>query len=223
MSATTPLPPGQVPRGDFPRFGITKFAHRFPAEPVLRRLVVDGEVQQTTDLRAEDLHALPRVEIVADFHCVTTWSHRGLHWQGWRFADVFKHGIAPKPQAQWVVLHGQDGGRACMQLDDLLAGDVLIADTLNGAPLSVEHGAPWRLVAPAHYGYKSVKHLRRLQFVNEWAAHRASGWRFMEHPRARVALEERGQGAPGWLLRHLYRPLVMPTVAYFKRATEKRR
>ena len=29
----------------------------------------------------------------------------------------------------------------------------------------------------------------------------------MGHPRARVALEERGRWVPGWLLRYLYRPL----------------
>ena len=40
----------------------------------------------------------------------------------------------------------------------------------------------------------------------------------MDHPRARVALEERGRGAPGWLLRWLYRPLVPGTVAWFAKA-----
>ena len=43
----------------------------------------------------------------------------------------------------------------------------------------------------------------------------------MVHPRARVALEERGQWVPGWLLRYLYRPLIGTTVARFER--EKRR
>jgi hypothetical protein len=44
----------------------------------------------------------------------------------------------------------------------------------------------------------------------------------MDHPRARVALEERGRGAPGWLLRRLYRPLIAPTVWWFRRATDVR-
>ena len=43
----------------------------------------------------------------------------------------------------------------------------------------------------------------------------------MDHLRARVALEERGRGVPGWLLRYLYRPLVPGTVARFARALEK--
>jgi DMSO/TMAO reductase YedYZ molybdopterin-dependent catalytic subunit len=79
------------------------------------------------------------------------------------------------------------------------------------------------LIAPAHYAYKSVKHLSRIEFRGEAAGYRASGLRFMDHPRARVAHEERGRGAPGWLLRHLYRPLIRRTVTRFARAMEERR
>jgi DMSO/TMAO reductase YedYZ molybdopterin-dependent catalytic subunit len=105
-----------------------------------------------------------------------------------------------------------------MLLTDLLNPDVLLADTLNGRPLCVEHGAPLRLVAPKHYGYKSVKHLCRMEFKAENTGYRVSGFKFMDHPRARVALEERGRLVPGWLLRYLYRPLVPGTVARFSKA-----
>ena len=80
-----------------------------------------------------------------------------------------------------------------------------------------EHGAPLRLIAPAHYGYKSVKHLHRIEFWRSDEHYRPYGLRFMVHPRARVAFEERGQWVPGWLLRHLYRPLIGMTVARFER------
>ena len=105
-----------------------------------------------------------------------------------------------------------------MLLADLLNADVLLADTLDGQALSVEHGAPLRLIAPGHYGYKSVKHLCRMEFKAEDSGYRVSGFRFMDHPRARVALEERGRVAPGWLLRYLYRPLVAGNIARFARA-----
>jgi Oxidoreductase molybdopterin binding domain len=102
---------------------------------------------------------------------------------------------------------------------DLLAPDVLLADRLFGQPLSLEHGAPLRLVALGHYGYKSVKHLDRIEFRVSDAGYRPYGLRFMVHPRARVAFEERGQWLPGWLLRVLYRPLIGPTVKHFEKAT----
>ena len=40
----------------------------------------------------------------------------------------------------------------------------------------------------------------------------------MEHPRARVTFEERGQVFPGWILRYAYKPLVNPTKNMFERA-----
>jgi DMSO/TMAO reductase YedYZ molybdopterin-dependent catalytic subunit len=123
------------------------------------------------------------------------------------------------PQASFVVLSGLDGYRASLPLADLLAPDVLLADQLDGEPLSMAHGAPLRLVAPAHYGYKSVKHIKSVEFRCSDAGYRPIGFRFMSHPRARVAEEERGQWLPGWLLRYLYRPLVRPTIARFERVS----
>jgi hypothetical protein len=41
----------------------------------------------------------------------------------------------------------------------------------------------------------------------------------LDHPRARVALEERGQFLPGWLLRYAFRPLIQPTIDKMKRIT----
>ena len=127
----------------------------------------------------------------------------------------------PSPDATFVVLRGQDGARTSLPLEDLLASDVLLADQLNGQPLSIAHGAPLRLVAPAHYGYKSVKHLNRIEFWRSSANYRPFGLRFMVHPRARVASEERGQWVPGWILRYLYRPLIGPTAARFERAMQQ--
>ena len=53
------------------------------------------------------------------------------------------------------------------------------------------------------------------------ASYRPVGLRFMAHPRARVAAEERGQWFPGWLLRYLYRPLINPTAARFDEALQR--
>lgn len=122
--------------------------------------------------------------------------------------------------ATFVVLRGQDGARGSLPLADLLAPDVLLADRLDGQPLGVDHGAPLRLVAPAHYGYKNLKHLDRIEFLCSSADYRPQGFRFMVHERARVALEERGRWVPGWLLRHLYRPLIGPTVRLFAEASK---
>ncbi|MCV2370623.1 molybdopterin-dependent oxidoreductase [Roseateles oligotrophus] len=220
--SATGLPPGQRASDNFPRFGLTQFAIRFPTQVETIKLRISGELRTPIEIGFSDLRQLPRIELTADFHCVTTWTHKGLQWSGVRFRDFYQQLLVPKAGpasgANFVILRGQDGARSCMLLEDLLADDVLLADSLNGQALSIAHGAPLRLLAPAHYGYKSVKHLDRIEFRSSSAGYRPSGYRFMEHPRARVALEERGRWLPNWLLRLLYRPLIGPTAARFERA-----
>ena len=48
-----------------------------------------------------------------------------------------------------------------------LGGKVLLATHMNGAPLSIEHGAPLRLVVPDYYGTNSTKWLVQLDFQAE--------------------------------------------------------
>lgn len=222
------LPPGQVERPEFPRFGLGKFAHRFPPGETFELLEVRGDVRQETRV-GNALGKLPRVTVRADFHCVTTWSVRGLEWSGFRFRDFYARIVVPETQphdgASVVVLRGHDGYCASLPLDDLLADDVLLADHLNGAPLGVDHGAPLRLVAPAHYGFKNAKHLAAIEFWRDRRHYRFPRPypRFMDHPRARVSHEERGRWVPPIVLRYVYRLLIPSTVHAFRRALEQHR
>jgi DMSO/TMAO reductase YedYZ molybdopterin-dependent catalytic subunit len=224
MRTSQTLPPGQREVANFPRFGLTPFAVRFPTAIDTARIQIVGDVATSVEVGRE-LELVERVELRSDFHCVTTWTRRGLQWGGVRFSDFYQQIVVPlarpSPDATFVVLRGQDGARTSLPLDDLLAPDVLLADRLNGQPLPIAHGAPLRLVAPAHYGYKSVKHINRIEFWRSSANYRPFGLRFMVHPRARVAYEERGQWVPGWLLRYLYRPLIRPTASRFELAMQQ--
>ncbi len=145
-----------------------------------------------------------------------------MRWGGVRFSDFYQLHIAPRTDpalgVRWVVLRGQDGYQSRMLLEDLLASGVILADTLNGRPLSLDHGAPLRLVAPAHYGYKSVKHVSHIECWQAEPQGPQSPFAFMNHPRGRVAHEERAQWLPGWLLRHVYRPMIHANAARFARA-----
>ena len=225
MMTQPKLPPGQQERTDFPRFGLDKYAVRFPDHPDRVAVAIDGDVQIRFTAVASDFHSLQRVEQTSDFHCVTTWSRCGLRWSGFRFADFYERIVAPRARpaaaATFVVLFGQDGYRASLPLEDLLVPDVLLVDWLAGEPLSVAHGAPMRLVAPTHYGYKNAKHLRAIEFWRDARQYRSAGFWFMDHPRARVRFEERGRGLPGWLYRVAYRPLIGPTVRRFQSALDR--
>jgi DMSO/TMAO reductase YedYZ molybdopterin-dependent catalytic subunit len=224
MSDIEVLPPGQVECEEFPRFGWGQFAFRFPADTSRIQIAVRGDVDAPLTVGPE-LASLPRVDQVSDFHCVTTWSKRRLRWGGFRFRDFFevivKPMVTPQPGADLVVFRSQDGYAQSLPLEDLLAPDVLLADQLGGDPLSIAHGAPIRLVAPAHYGYKNVKHLRSVEFWRDAREYRFVGPKFMDHPRARVALEERGRGVPAWILRRTYPALVPPIRWLFRIALER--
>ena len=211
------LPPGQRAYGDFPRFGLPRFATRWPdAAPAILR--VTGEVDQPLELLPADLAALPRHEQTVDLHCVTTWTAVELRWEGVPFGDFYERVVVPRarphPGCSYVVMTGLDGYRTSLPLEDLLAADVLLADHIDGKPLPAEHGAPLRLVAPSHYGYKSVKHLASIALRRE-AVPGLAGWK--EHPRGRVALEERGQILPGWAYRWLLRAVLPAYAQWFRR------
>ena len=174
-------------------------------------------------LTATEFAQLQRVTVTLDFHCAAGWSYRALKWSGYRFIDVWNTFVVPNlksvDELGFAILRGRDGYRTALPLADLLAPDVLIADRLNDQPLTLEHGAPIRLIAPAHYGYKSAKHLASIELRRDDRDYRPLLPKLLDHPRARVALEERGQFLPGWLLRYAFRPLVQPIIDKMKRIT----
>ena len=213
MAGEAQLPPGQFPGRAHVRFGLGRFRHKRLDPDAIPAITWTAEDGWERSLPPE-FPDFERIEQVSDFHCVTTWSILGVTWSGWRFRDVFEAVTAdggPRPVAvRFVVFNGSDGYRSILALEDLLADDVLLADRIDGRPLGLEHGGPLRLVAPAHYGYKNVKHLHRIELRKS-----RRGYRFplpypslMDHPRARVALEERAVGLPNWLVRFFYKLFV---------------
>ncbi len=212
--AANRLPHGQRASEGFPRFGAA--TRRPPQLPTALELRITGIVEEPGVITLDELQALPRREQVCDLHCVTTWSKQGLHWGGWRLADLYNQVIVPRfrprPEALYLVLFGLDGYCCSLLLEDALQADVLIADTLDGEPLSRVHGAPLRVVSPHQYAYKSLKHLSGIGLRAQPIGLPLG----LEHLRGRVAHQERHAMLPAWLVRLPYRALICPT-AYFQR------
>lgn len=214
------LPPGQGLVRAFPRFADNPRTPP-PTTAAEIQIRITGAVNRSISIGLDALIGVTRVKQTSNFHCVTTWSVTDLHWTGWSLADLWHKVIVPTadpaPGARWLVAGGLDGYRAKLHLGDALGDDVLIVDTLEGQPLEVIHGAPLRLLSPSQYGYKSVKHLSQLEVhLNEPPS--ALGAR--EHPRGRVALEERHSKIPAWLLRWPYRIVIPPTALIAKRSAQ---
>jgi DMSO/TMAO reductase YedYZ molybdopterin-dependent catalytic subunit len=214
------LPPGQTAIRGFPRFGTHAYnpPPPVPAEPSLE---VGGAVDDPLTFPLRELQALPRREVVADFHCVAGWSATGLRWEGVPFAAFHRELLAPHATA--TVTHvkfvGADGHWSVALLEDVLGEDVLLAEHLDGRPLDANHGAPLRLVSPGQYGFINTKHLCRIELLTaepancvgtaSTAAHvglRLLGYR--RFVRARVSEQERHRFLPPRVVREISRLLI---------------
>jgi DMSO/TMAO reductase YedYZ molybdopterin-dependent catalytic subunit len=223
------LPPGQRHVGGFPRFGteLRRPPPPVPADPVIS---VGGAVTEAFDVPLATLAALRRRELTADFHCVAGWSATDLRWEGVPFVDfyrtVIEPALEPGVEITHVVFRGLDRYRSVLLIEDAMADGVLVADRLDGRPLDGDHGAPVRLVSPAQYGYKSTKHLCRVEVHTgepkrgRWTL--VESWLLRSHPRARVAEEERHGLVPGWLVRPFYAALKAPLLALSARGQRAR-
>ena len=94
MRTSSALPPGQREIESFPRFGLTPFAVRFPTEIETVKLQIGGDVEASVEV-GKELGHVARVEQCSDFHCVTTWTRRGLQWGGIRFSDFYQQIVVP--------------------------------------------------------------------------------------------------------------------------------
>ncbi|MDP2951959.1 MAG: molybdopterin-dependent oxidoreductase, partial [Chloroflexota bacterium] len=125
-----------------------------------------GLVERPLRLTWQEFLRLPRTEVVADFHCVTGWSHLTFHWEGVLFSTLA--GLArPRPDATHILVHAEGDYTTNLPLKDALDEDVLFAFKVDGHDLEPIHGAPLRLVVPKKYAYKSAKWVRGVEFAGQ--------------------------------------------------------
>lgn len=128
------------------------------------RFTVDGAVKAQVALTWADFMALPQVEDVSDFHCVTTWSKFDLAWRGVRVSDVLAL-AEPDEAATHLMAHAYDGYTTNVPLEEALEDDVLLVHTVDGEPLPVVHGGPCRMITPKLYAWKGAKWINRLEVM----------------------------------------------------------
>lgn len=129
------------------------------------RLRIQGLVAEAVELRWSDLQALPRVEVVADFHCVTRFSTLDNRWSGFGTRAVLER-AAVQPEASHVLVHCYGDYTTNLPLEDFLSDHALFADRHGGAPLPADHGGPLRLVVPHLYAWKSAKWVAGIELVD---------------------------------------------------------
>jgi sulfite oxidase len=161
-------------------------------DPASYRLIVDGLVEYPLSLSWENLQCFPRAAVTATLQCAGNrrlelmahapinnelpWGTEAVsnaEWSGLTLRDVLETAEA-RPEARHAAFTGLDeterhgerfrfGGSIPLSK----AADVLLADTMNGAPLPAVHGAPLRAVVPGYIGARSVKWLSRITLQAE--------------------------------------------------------
>lgn len=160
------LPPGQTATRKLPVVG-----EQAPAPEALDldtwRLTVDGLVEHPQTFTYAEILALPQSELVADIHCVTSWSHFGMRLQGVPLAVVLGRAV-PRPEARFVRFEAYSARLHDTSLPlELALEDTWLIHSRDGEPLTPEHGWPLRTVTPSRYFYKSLKWVHRIELMAE--------------------------------------------------------
>ncbi|MBV9609879.1 MAG: sulfite oxidase-like oxidoreductase [Acidobacteria bacterium] len=156
------LPPGQsltlkwpvLHYGDVPRF-----------DPKTWDFRIFGLVENPARLTWDEFNRLPKIRVTSDFHCVTRWSRFDNHWEGVAFREIMKLAKL-SAGAAFVLVRAEQGYTANVPLPDLDRDNVLFATHHDGQQLPLDHGYPLRLIVPHLYGWKSVKWVRGIEFLD---------------------------------------------------------
>ena len=111
---------------------------------------------------------------ITRFVCVEGWSAIAW-WAGLRFDDLLR-AYPPKSQAKWARVESSvnldnsgnpDPYFVSIDLATARHPQTLLATHHDGQPLTVEHGAPLRLLVPVKLGLKNVKAITRITYSAE--------------------------------------------------------
>lgn len=142
------------------------------------RLTVNDEADTLDTYRLEDLQALPRSDIWATLRCVSNAYDSHELMDTAMFSGVPLWDLVDPGDASYVRFRGHDGHEEVHEVAQLQQVPALLVYALNGRELSQAHGYPLRLLAPGQYGFRNVKWLTEITFLDEpddgtWAAR---GW-----------------------------------------------
>ena len=132
------------------------------------RLAVDGLVARPLSLSLAQLRAAPHRTQITRHDCVEGWSAIG-QWTGTPLRLLLQQ-AGLSTNARYIVFHcADDSGGApyyeSIDLVDAFHPQTILAWGMNGAALSVPHGAPVRLRVERQLGYTQAKYVMRVEAV----------------------------------------------------------
>ncbi len=156
---------------------VAALAKDFRTEPW--SVIIDGEVEKPGRYHLEDiLRPHPLEERIYRLRCVEAWS-MVIPWIGFPLGDLIKR-FKPTSRAKFVEFTtlydpAQMPGQRRrildwpyvegLRMDEAMHPLTLLAVGLYGKVLPNQNGAPLRLVVPWKYGFKNIKSIVRIRFV----------------------------------------------------------
>ncbi len=157
----------EVSGGDLTPEGAFPVYHISPAVPIAPpgwKLQIGGRVARPRELSLDDLMKLARTDCRIEHHCVEGWSATA-DWTGVRLSELAK--LVGAEDVDYVEFMSFDQGYwSSWDRDSAMHPQTLIAYGMNGHPLAPEHGAPVRLYGSVKLGYKQVKYLTAINFLD---------------------------------------------------------
>ena len=140
---------------------------------------VEGEVENKFILNKDDfINKFPLEERIYRLRCVEAWS-MVVPWIGFEFNQIIKL-AKPTYKAKYVAfesvydpenLPGQKRNilawpyREGLRLDEAMNPLTILSVGLYGRILPNQNGSPIRLIVPWKYGFKSIKSIKKISFV----------------------------------------------------------
>ncbi len=140
---------------------------------------VDGECEKPGEIGIEDiLSGFDQEERIYRFRCVEAWG-MVVPWVGFSLGDLLKR-FQPTSRAKYVAFEtlfdkeqmpGQKRSilewpyREGLRMDEAMHPLTLLSTGLYGEELPNQNGAPIRLVVPWKYGFKSIKSIVGIRFM----------------------------------------------------------
>jgi len=178
---------------------------------------VEGLVKRPQVYALEDLlKGLTIEDRIYRMRCVEGWS-MVIPWQGFQFGELIRR-LEPTSQAKFVEFQTplapdqfpEQRRRVLdwpyvegLRLDEAMNPLTILAVGLYGKPLPNQNGAPVRLVTPWKYGFKGIKSIAKIRFVDRqpvtaWMKQAPNEYGFyanvnpaVDHPRWSQATERR--------------------------------
>jgi DMSO/TMAO reductase YedYZ molybdopterin-dependent catalytic subunit/thiosulfate reductase cytochrome b subunit len=141
------------------------------------RLKVYGLVENPSELSLDQLRALGKKSQITLHHCIQGWS--GIaEWGGLSLAELLKV-VRPAPSAKAAIFYSFGEGVELttgvangtyydsLSIENALHSHTLLAYEMNDEPLGLLHGAPLRLRVENQLGFKMVKWIEAIEFVED--------------------------------------------------------